>query len=63
MVEALFNLNDQLTTWPNSRKRLYESILEDEREGFIGAMGKFNRTDTVLKSKPGAHFNVELFFT
>ena len=63
VVEALFNLQDQLITWPNSRKQLHESMVNDEREGFIGAVGKVDGTDIILKFKPSGHFKGELFFT
>lgn len=63
MVEALFNLKNQLITWPNAYKQLYKSVMNDERERFISAMGKVNKIDIILKFKPGGHFKEELFFT
>ena len=63
MIEALFNLKDQFITWLNSRKRLHKSMVNDERQGFIGVVGKVDGTDIILKFKPGGHFKRELFFT
>lgn len=63
MVETLFNLKNQLITWPNSYKQLHKSMVNDERGRFIGAVDKIDKIDIILKFKSGSHFKEELFFT
>lgn len=63
VVKALFNLKDKVISWPDAQKQLYESMLNDEREGFIGAVGKVDGTNIDLKFKPGGTFKGEPFFT
>lgn len=63
MVEALFNLKDKIIICLDSQKRLHESLLNDKQKGFIGAVGKVDNTDIILKFKPRGHFKGELFFT
>lgn len=62
VVEALCNLKDTVICWPSTRKRRYESMSNDAREGFLEAVGKIDGMDIVLKYKPGGNYN-EVFFT
>lgn len=62
VIEALCNLKDQLIIWPTQDKRKYESIKNSDREGFLGAVGKLDGTNIVLKFKPGGIFKGEIFF-
>lgn len=56
VIDALCNLKDQLIIWPNQDKRKMESMKNSDREGFLGAVGKLDGTDIVLKFKPGGIF-------
>ena len=62
VIEALCKLKDQLIIWPNQDKRKYESMKNSDREGFLGAVGKLDDTDIVLKFKPGGIFKGGIFF-
>lgn len=52
-----------MISWPLPRQGTYESINNDGREGFLGAVGKIDGTDIVLNHKPGGIYNGETFFT
>lgn len=62
VVTALFQLREQYIKWSSETERRRESIKSDEREGFVGAVGKANGTDIVLQYKSGGVFDGEAFF-
>ena len=62
VVAALFQLREEHIKWPSPSERRQESIKNDEREGFLGAVGKADGTDIVLQYKPGGVFDGEAFF-
>ena len=62
VITALFQLREQYIKWPSATERRRESINNDEREGFLGAIGKADNTDIVLQCKPGGEFNDEAFW-
>lgn len=62
VVAALFRLREQYIQWPSETARKRESIINDIREGFSGAVGKVDGTYIVLQYKPGGVFDGEQFF-
>lgn len=62
MVEALFNLKNQLITCSNFYKQLYKNIINNEHKKFISIIDKIDKTDIIQKVKPGSYFKRKLFF-
>ena len=62
VIKALCNIRDVFVRWPDASKRVLESLRNDTREGFIGAIGKVDGTDIVLHYKPGGKYLGETFW-
>lgn len=61
IVFALFQLRNSYIRWPTDNKRRIESMKNQDREGFLGAVEKVDGTDIVLWYKPGGVFHGEHF--
>lgn len=61
VIETLCNLKDKMIIWPSTRQRKYESMINNDREGFLGTVGKIDGTDIILKHKPGGIYDGETF--
>ena len=53
VVTALYRLRNRVICWPDEIARRRESMINHDRGGFIGAVGKLDGTDIVLENKPG----------
>ena len=53
VVTALYRLRNRVICWPDEIARRRESMINHNRGGFIGAVGKLDGTDIVLENKPG----------
>ena len=62
VIKAIVKLKDTYIQWPNSDGRSHESLFNLQKRGFLGAVGKIDGTDVVLKYKPGGKFNGEQWF-
>lgn len=62
VVYALFQLREKYIRWPLEDERRNESLANQERAGFLGAVGKADGTDIVLHYKPGGELLGEHFF-
>ena len=63
VVEALYNLKDEVIEWPTKDGKRRESMENDTREEFLGCVGKVDGTNIVLKNKPEGIYNGEIVFT
>lgn len=63
VILALRHLRETFVKWSNSKQRRLESLQNDDREGFIGCIGKVDGTDIVLEYKPGGVYEGEQFFS
>lgn len=63
VVETLCKLKDEVIQWPDISDKRRESMENNQREGFLGCVGKVDGTDIALKHKPGGIYNGEIFFT
>ena len=63
VIYALFQLQDSYIKWPTENEKRSENMRNQDREGFLGAIGKVDGTDIVLKYKPGGVFHGEHFYT
>lgn len=61
VVQALFNIRDDFVKWSDRQGRQRESLANDAREGFAGAVGKLDGTDVVLEFKPDGDYQAESF--
>lgn len=62
VIYAPFQLRDKYVYWPSREARRLESLQNQERAGFLGAVGKVDRTDIVLHYKPGGELLGEHYF-
>ena len=62
VIYALFELRDKYICWPSREARRLESLQNQERAGFIGAVGKVDGTDIVFHYKPGGELLGEHYF-
>lgn len=62
VIVTLINLKNQLIIWPNHDKKKIESMKNNDRERFLGAVGKLDGINIMLKLKPGGIFKKRNFF-
>lgn len=62
-METLYNLQNKVIVWLDKDKKKRESMKNNNREGFLGYVGKVDSIDIVLKYKPGDVYIREIFFT
>lgn len=62
VIKVLCNIHNTFVKWPNTCRRVVESLCNDAREGFIGAVGKIDKTDIVLHYKPSSKYLGETFW-
>lgn len=63
VVQALCRIRDDFIKWSSPHDRQRESLKNDEREGFVGAVGKIDGTDVVSAYKPDGDYHGESFYS